>query len=168
MYLNAVSLGRMPLSSAFSLPHIPLPIHGWVPPLLPPTTPPSPPLSRCCPYVLTAHKAKQHMKADCTIAALNQASFASNCFLRRGRNKIRRQKERRGRGWNDATLHSSLLETERSEHRVKREMCNVGSCSYFSGVSVKAAENWGERPQCRSPSKAHREIMSHLSDVIRE
>lgn len=97
--------------------------------------------SHCCPYVLTAHKAKQHMKADCAIVALNQASFASNCFLRRGRNKMRRQKERGGgRGWNDATPHSSLPEMEMSEHRVKAEMCNIGSCSYFSRVSVKASE----------------------------
>ena len=102
-------------------------------PLLPCSLLPSHP----CPLVLTAHKAEKHIKADWAILAFNQASFASNCFLRRGRNKIRRQKERGGGGgggggrWNGATLNSSLHDMERREPGVKVEMYNWAVCPYF-------------------------------------
>lgn len=87
-------------------------------PLLHPSSHPIP--SRSCPHVLTVHKAKQHIKADCAMVALNQASFALNCFPRRGRNKIRRQKERRRRrrmkqglteqlGWSEQRVTVALI-----------------------------------------------------------
>lgn len=172
MYLNADSLGRMPLSSAFSLsPSLsPISLSQITSELLPASSPLTSPLLPCsllpshpCPLVLTAHKAEQHIKADWAILAFNQACFASNCFLRRGRNKIRRQKERGGGGgrWNRATLSSSLHDTERGEPRVKVEMYNWAVCPYFVwGVGQSL---WELRYICFALPLNHQEKLSPIS-----
>lgn len=97
MYLHGNSLGRLPLSSALSLLKIPSPNHGLAASV---SFYPHPHSTRMvgCPYVLTAQKAKQHIKADCALVALNQVIFCSKLLPveREKQDKEARKKQQGG------------------------------------------------------------------------